>query len=428
MNKSMEISPKIICAYALNLDAVYSVVGEDISHLANGLLPEAREKIVSLVDLVSALLFCMQKGSGVELLIESEDVAKEIEASFQWKYRLGGNAGIMANVLATLGARPILNAPALSPRLAEMLHPLVRVPVAGVLREPHHAVIDREMKHFVFQFVEGDAVNTTDGKIFVPKNDRLIATFDPLNTRLFSTPDFDTYCQKKIHDFDGALVSGFHLVPHSIYEKAFEKKIVQIKSWKESHPQIFIHAEMGSFQNPEIMLHLLRHLPVDSVGLNEDELAKAQDLSPGWIGAMEAVMHLRDELGLSRVAVHTRDYIMSVMKGLIAPEDEVRALRCGADAAAALAASGSIEGQLPKEVNPAGLKAREEFILAGATSSDRGTYLDSGGVVVSLVPSLLARQPKFTVGLGDTATAAAFYEEVLAIKKRPLFDASIRGG
>ncbi|MDD1759683.1 MAG: hypothetical protein LUQ44_03665, partial [Methanothrix sp.] len=221
-------------------------------------------------------------------------------------------------------------------------------------------------------------------------------------------------------------VSGFHLVPHSIHEAIFKKKIAQIRSWKEGNPQIFIHAEMGSFQNTEIMLNLLQQLPIESVGLNEDELAKAWNLSPGWHGAMEAIMHLRDDLGLSRVAVHTRDYILSVMKDLIAPEDEVRALTRGADAAAALAASGSIDGQRPIEVNPAGLMARDEFCMAGATSSGRGAYLDSDGVIVSLVPSLLAREPKFTVGLGDTATAAAFYEELLAIKRSLLSDASIR--
>ena len=89
-------------------------------------------------------------------------------------------------------------------------------------------------------------------------------------------------------------------------------------------------------------------------------------------------MHLRDDLGLSRVAVHTRDYILSVMKGLIAPEDEVRSLTRGADAAAALAASGSIDGQLPKEVNPAGLMARDEFCMQGLHPSGRGAYTGFG--------------------------------------------------
>ena len=52
----------------------------------------------------------------------------QIEQSFSWQFRLGGNAGIMANVLAALGAKPVLNAPALGAKLAGMLHAGVRVP------------------------------------------------------------------------------------------------------------------------------------------------------------------------------------------------------------------------------------------------------------------------------------------------------------
>jgi ADP-dependent phosphofructokinase/glucokinase len=119
---------------------------------------------------------------------------------------------------------------------------------------------------------------------------------------------------------------------------------------------------------------------------------------------------------LSRVAVHTRDYTISVMKGLISPEREVEALTRGADAAAALAATGSMTDLPPEEVNPVGLDARDEFLRDGATPCGRGAYMSSGEEAVCLVPSLLARHPKFTVGLGDTTTAAIFYEELLAKK------------
>jgi ADP-dependent phosphofructokinase/glucokinase len=409
----------VICAYNINLDAVYNVSGKDVNHFSKVIKPKAMEKISSLDDLISMLLFCMQKGSGAEILVDGEDVSKEIRASFPWQYRLGGNAGIMANVLATFGARPILNSPALSPRLADMLHPLVQVPVAGILKEPLQAATDEEMVHYVFQFLEGESINTAGGRVVSPKENRLIATFDPLNTKLFSNQDFDSYCRERNHDFDGALVSGFHLVPKSIYKAIFKKKIAEVESWNEGHSRIFIHAEMGSFQDPEIMLYLLKQLPVDSVGLNEDELAAAAGgkLSPGWHGTMMAAERLRDDFGFDRVAVHTKDYILSVMKLPIRPKDEVKALIRGADTAASLAASGSIKGPPPSEVNPQGLKAREEFCNAGAKAYGRGAFLDLDGIVASLVPSLLARMPKFTVGLGDTLTAAAFYEEVLAIKK-----------
>lgn len=406
----------VICAYPVNLDAVHNVRGEEIASLARGLVPEAKERITSREDLISALLFCMQEGSGGELLIEGERVASLIESSFQWLYRLGGNAGIMANVLATLGALPVLNAPALSRRMAGMLHPAVRVPVSGSLKEPLIAAGETEMVHFVLQFTEGETVTALKRSIVAPKDNRLIATFDPLNSRLCSSPDFDAYCLDRIDDFDGAIVSGFHLVPLSRYQEIFEQKIAQIESWRKARPGLYIHAEMGNFQQTRIMEHLLPRLPVDSLGMNEDELAAVAGTRPGWQGILKAAEHLRHDLDLFRVCVHTGDLILSVMRGSMPPEDEVRALIRGADAAASLAATGSVRGPPPAEVNPIGMQAREEFRRDGAKASGRGAFMNYGEVVVSLVPSLLARRPRFTVGLGDTTTAAIFHEEMQALK------------
>jgi len=410
---------KIICAYTVNLDAVYNVNALELARLSSDLKPENQEKITRLEDLLSALLFCMKEGSGDELPIEREEVAVIIERAFHWEYRLGGNAGIMAGVLATLGAEPVLNASAIGRRMAEMLHPGIRIPVSGSLKEPLQAVGDKEMIHFVFQFTEGQTISTSGGPIVSSKANRLIATYDPLNSRLYSSPDFDAYCQENIKDFDGAIVSGFHLVPIIGFKEIFDRKIEQISSWKKANPGLYVHAEMGAFHEPEIMEYLLERLPVDSLGMNEDELARVTSLKPGWRGTMEAVLQIRVRLGLSRVAVHTRDYIISVMKGLIPPEREVEALTRGADAAAALAATGSITGLSPTEVNPEGLDARDEFLRNGAVSHGRGAYTSLGGEAVCLVPSLLARHPKFTVGLGDTTTAAIFYEEMLARRMPP---------
>jgi len=407
----------IICAFPINLDAICNISKERVSLLAEGVIPEPKERIDCLQDLFSALFFCMQEGSEVELLIDREEVARRIEGSFSWQFRLGGNAGIMANVLAILGGQPILNAPALSCRMAEMIHPGVRIPVAGYLREPLSATGDREMVHFVFQFIEGDAVDTPAGRIVARKDNRLIATFDPLNTQLYSNPDFDDFCRERILDFDGALVSGFHLAPSSSYEDIFQRKTGQIRSWKEDNPGIYIHAEMGSFQRPEIMHRLLELLFADSLGLNEDELAMIERCKPGWRETMEAVLRLRENLGFSRVAVHSRDFILSVMKDLIEPEDEVESLTSGSDAAAALAATGSVTGHPPEEVNHSGLEARDEFCREGAILSGRGAFMLCEDVDVCLVPSLLARRPRFTVGLGDTATAATFYKEIQAVKR-----------
>ncbi|MCX6680333.1 MAG: hypothetical protein NTX42_08215 [Methanothrix sp.] len=428
----------IICAYPVNVDAVCNIRSEEISALIpSNMKIELKESIGSREDLLSSLLFCMQQGSGAEILIQSPEVARQIEESFSWQFRLGGNAGIMANVLAVLGARPVLNAPALGAKLAGMLHTGVRVPAfstaePGLSRGETKANLERdqdletEMVHFVFQFKKGDLVASGQSKITAPSDNRFIATYDPVNTRLLSSRHFDFYCLENIREIDGALLSGFHLAPLKEYQEIFPQKIAQIKSWKDKNPQIFIHAEMGSFQSPEIMqslLLLLPQIPVDSLGLNEDELAAAEGSTPGslpvrWQETMQAAKRLRESLGLFRVAVHTRDYILSVMlPGMITAAIELSALQSGVDTAAALAATGYVIGEPPEVENLVGLEAKEEFCRNGATASGRGAFLQTGDTIISLMPSLLAKKPKITVGLGDTATAAIFFRELTAINK-----------
>jgi len=421
---------KIICAYPVNIDAVHNIRGEEISSLIQSghrptIKAELKESIGSRDDLISSLLFCMQQGSGAELLIESQALAEQIEASFPWQFRLGGNAGIMANFLATMGARPVLNAPALGPRLAGMLHPDVSIPVYGILKEPRLAAgepeMDKEAMHFVFQFKKGDAVSAPDNRIIAAGDNRFIATYDPVNASLKTNANFDAYCLANAGDFDGALLSGFHLAPIEHYQEIYPQKIAQIKSWRELNPKIFIHAEMGNFQSPEIMPYLLPLLPVDSLGLNEDELALAEGSFSSWSDCMQIVKRLRKRLGLFRVAVHTRDYILSViLEEKITATDELSALQSGVDAAAALAATGSAKGEPPQDVNSTGLEAREEFCDNGATRAGRGAFFNSGDEIISLMPSLLAKKPLITVGLGDTATAAIFFQELRAINGRKM--------
>jgi ADP-dependent phosphofructokinase/glucokinase len=415
----------IICAYTANVDAVCNIQGEEISRLLpRDMKIELKKSIASREDLFSSLLFCMMQGSGAEILIENETVAGRIEESFSWQFRLGGNAAIMSNVLALLGAKPVLNAPALGPRLAGMLHSAVHVPAlqaADPLQKEK-----TEMVHFVFQFKKGSEVLSGGRRIVAPRDNRFIATYDPVNTRILTSQNFDNYCLDNIHDFHGALLSGFHLVPLNGYQEIFAERIAQISSWKETNPQIFIHMEMGSFQSPVIMhflLSLLPKIPVDSLGMNEDELAAAEELQPGlppsgWQESMQAAMRLREKLGMFRVAVHTRDYIMSVMQpGRISAQDELIALQKGVEAATSLAATGIATGKQKAEINPLGLEAVEEFCRNGAVASGRGAFLHKGGVIVSLMPSLVVHKPRITVGLGDTATATMFFQELMAIRK-----------
>jgi ADP-dependent phosphofructokinase/glucokinase len=413
----------IVCAYNVNLDAVADVSGYRLSHIieSKGLKPhlELPEKISNLDDLVSALLFCMKEGRGAELQIDNWETASLIEQLFPWHLRLGGNAGNMANALAELGANVVLNVPALGKNLSSKIHQSVRVPaLAGgevILQSPLEAQTDTcEPVHFVLQFGSGETVKAAGETVISSRENRLIATFDHLNQRLHNNPHFEAYCSEHMGEVDGALVSGFHLMPFLGYQNVMDMRIEQIRSWKRQHPDLYIHAEMGSFQNYEIMQYILPHLPVDSIGMNEDELVGVRRFEPNWQGIMQEAKGLRDLLGISRVCIHTKEFIVSAIKGKILPANEVKALEYGAGVAGGLAHSGKIMARPPSlEANITGLKAVNELCeLPGAEKAGRGAYILYEDGALCLAPSFVVRRPQITVGLGDAMTAAAFFQEL----------------
>jgi ADP-dependent phosphofructokinase/glucokinase len=315
-----------------------------------------------------------------------------------------------------------------------MLHAGVDVPLLGKATEPRMAAakmqLGQEMVHFVFQFQKGLEVGSGRGKIIAHEDNRFIASYDPVNTALQSSMDFDSYCLEMIRHYDGALLSGFHLVALKKCRSIFPEKIDQIRSWKERNQDLFVHIETGSFQSPAIfsyLLDLIPKIPADSLGMNEDELAMAwgslsgsssQKQPASWHESIQAALSLQERLGISRVAVHTRDYILSVMKeGVISAREEIFALEKGVEAAASLAAGGFPMAEPPKELNEMGRQAVDGFCSMGAAAIGRGASLLSGGRVLSLTPSLQVKRPIITVGLGDTATASIFFYEIEAIKR-----------
>jgi ADP-dependent phosphofructokinase/glucokinase len=240
---------RVVCGYNVNIDAVHNISGEEISRLIadSGLRPTIGlpEKIKSLEDLITGLLFCMKSGSGAELLIDDPEVAGLIGKTFAWQNRLGGNAGNMANVLAQLGAEPVLNVPALTYRQASFLHPGVRVAKGGMLKPAASAAKEGEdMTHFVLQFSAGERVMTPGETVVSPQENRFIASFDSLNRRLYTDPDFDSYCREHLDEIEGALVAGFHLVSFPCLEESVKERIEQIRSWKKKRPELLLHAEM----------------------------------------------------------------------------------------------------------------------------------------------------------------------------------------
>jgi ADP-dependent phosphofructokinase/glucokinase len=334
---------RVLCAYNVNLDAIHTVRGEELQGLLlsplGKICAEMPESISRPEDFFSALLCYMKTGHGAELLIDNKDTANFLERAFSWKYRMGGNAGNMANTLALLGTQPVANVPSLTQRQASMFQPGVLVPGQGgdELVYPNEAVRGGEdLIHYVIQFIGGEKVMFQGETLITPRENRFIATFDRLNPGLYTNPSFNSYTSKHLDQVKGALISGFHLCPPDEFREVMDPAIERVNSWKEEKPDLYIHAEMGSFQGEDAARHMIGQIASDSIGMNEDELSLVQPFEPGWRGILDAILSLKREFGFPRICVHTKDFIMSLISGLLSPEEEIEALSYGARVAAAL--------------------------------------------------------------------------------------------
>ncbi len=363
-------------------------------------------EVRSLDDLAMAILYSMQNGSGCELMIESQ-LAESLASLFPWNYRMGGNAGNISNVLAALGAEPVVNVPSLTPRQASLFRRGVKVPAKNdaKLVEPREACsYERELIHFVIQYRNGETVETPVGLVRSPRANRIIASYDPLNRTLYLNPDFREWLKEPDPKVRGVLLSGFHLVPYDL-RYIFEERLEIMRDWLVDR---YSHIEMGSFERPEIMMHLLKVAEVDSIGMNEEELAMIRPTGSDWFEIADAAKWVHDEFDISRVCVHTRDFTLSISPD---PKKEIAALKLGAEIAGGLAATGSI-CKTELDVSARGRAAVDELLLHGGRRAGMGAFKPVGESNICIHPSFIARDPVTTVGLGDALTAAVLYKLV----------------
>ena len=433
---------KILCCYNVNIDSVCTIDGVKVAKYINSRdckIKDPSDCIRSMDDLLAHLLLCMKNGTGGEYPLETPDAIRESSLLVKDAptLRLGGNAGIAADVLSRLGASLVIpNVAALSSRQADLLPgDAIRIPCYRdgdddiTLLKPHDAVRgEEEAVHYVFDFKKGEEIVLPDAdqRIIAPENNRIIATYDPKNTALQVDSAFREFSDAHITEMDGALVSGFHLLHNaypdgSTYLDHVHRAIKQLKGWKSSNPDLRIHFESGDFFDMNIRDYVISCLSdvVDSIGMNEEEFLGA-DADFSATSIIEKAVRTIDELQISRLCVHARDFIVSVLDpAYIDHESEIDALNAGAIAAASRAKAGSVNRAslhaAMNDVKPSDAGVRECSEVQGyfnGKSIGNGVHLELNDYSVCIVPSLLCEHPVTTVGLGDTMTAGVFLREL----------------
>lgn len=435
----------ILCGYNANIDSISTIKGSDINELLllfpkkelTDRLSNLPGSINSVPDFLAGLISCMKHGSGGEWMIHEKSVYTWLKDRYFEKslLRMGGNMGIMANVLSDVGAsRVVPNV--VNPSEIQMSffsEKAIFLPPSNV---GHHSkTVTSEFAedpiHFVFDFKQGDIFSLFGEDVIIPRENRFIATYDPLNTRLKINNDFGDYSIKHIHEMDGALISGFHMLQSSYHDgSSYGDKLdhvcQQLKNWKSEKPEFHIHVEFGHFSMSELASSVFSSIAsiVDSIGINEDELATLSSLH--GVDAdpilrmdssviLEAAVKLCVISGLKRIFVHTREFVMSVSSDPVDYHDEIESLRFGVSCAATFAQSGRLESRdfirsTASNIDESEFGRQQIIKVSEMISAQQDGYACGKfkGYSVCAIPTLICNEPVSTVGLGDTVSAANF--------------------
>lgn len=460
----------ILCGYNVNIDSVYRISGAEVSELLRTFewteildkIENPPGKILSESDFVAGLAYCMKNGRGAEWLVSGQTVFEFLKDRYFQKslVRMGGNAGIMANVLSEIGASRVVPNVAVPSKtqLSLFSNKAIYFPDAPLQTEKNTEEIpksgpesnisasfgNQDPIHFVFDFSKDEIFSLYGTEIRVPRENRFIATCDHLNFRLFTSSAFEDYALKHAGEMDGALISGFHLLLEtypdgSTYKEILEKSFSQLKAWKARNEKLRVHVEFGHFSTKEIANSVFFKFSriSDSIGMNEDELAIFHNLHGvpvEGLSRMEAeavgnaARKLASRYGLGKLFIHTREFVLAVFpfpgkrknRGsptlLEAAEKGLEAMDFGLRCAGAYAASGRLGGRefiekeaLKLQESGFGREQLQLFLKAfDGKICGRGAFALIEGYMICILPTLLCKYPITTVGLGDTLTAGTF--------------------
>jgi ADP-dependent phosphofructokinase/glucokinase len=431
----------VFAAYNANVDAIVRVDDELAAALGEPVDDDSPEKLHTTGELVTALRRTMTAGHGNELPMSDELAATLLEVVEPDEQGLGGQAGLMSNVLSVLGAAPVFYTYMLSDRQrATFQRPdRIRYPVnddgaLALVPLTDAPVADQTKVNFIFEFTEGTefhGVTATD-------DTRLIAAMRPERFNL-EIGDLEAVVDRLGEAVGCALLSGYHSLKRR-YEDGtgFEEHVASgkrtLRRLREGH-DMRVQVEYGVTHYEELR-RLIREEIVpeaDLVGLDGRELSMlVSDLGLGdalpetgrpAVDDYEALAAVLDELDVDGVRLHATDYFLTATDDYLDPEAGRRGFEFAAVVAAAKASGGrvrtpeDVQGGLAYPPSDDGVAAVAELAdHVGAETTAAGSLATDAVVAV---PNRVVPNPQGTVGIGDAVAAASFALENALVDADP---------
>lgn len=439
--KKVEEVKAAVTAFNTNVDAVLKISGKRLEQLiANqklslqDLQDIKQTKLLNPEDVVKGIFKCFCNGIAEEWLSEEKAVYDWMMNNLGYdRLQMGGQGGIVANVLGILGVNKVkAHTNSLPKEQAEQflkLDNIVSYDENGQ-EKPAYQINRRQdvpMIHWIIEFDKGDKV-VVEGKEFVcPKANRFIATYDPLNLRLVFDENFVRETTGTPAEY--VVLSGMHALTSNNNGVALVEKVLPIVNAWHKHGAV-VHLEIASTQDIGVRKAILQKLAanVDSVGINERELidilevtgeeklAKACCENCHAENLFRALLRVKEILKTPRIQLHFFGLYVTVQNKSfrITPEQNRNGMMLAATVAAGKAGTGDINhkenlmwayGQKVSDVGLTELKTIADII-------EDEQFMDTGisqyaGFDVIAVPTILVEKPVTLVGMGDTISSVS---------------------
>ncbi|AFZ74037.1 ADP-dependent glucokinase/phosphofructokinase [Natronobacterium gregoryi] len=438
----------VFIAYNANVDAIVRVDEELESFLERPTEPGSglpSSPLASKRELAAAIAHTMAAGRGDEVAMADEFAATleaELEPDSQ---QMGGQAGIMTNLLTALGTAPITYTYLISERQLSMFdhpdevqYPTVEDDEVGYVPLTEAINTERTKINWVFEFREGDEFFG----VTAPEDTRFIAASRPPEFDL-SAGDLDEAIDQVGEVVDGALLAGYHNLTPDHVEEGYEethKHAREVIRRLRSESDVDVHVEYAVTHDDDLRESMYEWILPEAnvVGADTHELTMLHD--DAGIEAVEEppseatpfepeeilehyrmLEAVREELSVDCLQLHAMEYHLAVMESYHSPEALRRGLEFSAVNAATKAALGHISEPEDLETGlgyDPSMKGREAIELL---ADHVGEMADDGVLetpTVAACPNRVVDEPAGTVGIGDIVSSSSFVLELAVASDR----------
>lgn len=453
-----KIDANVLAAFNTNVDVVVHLTNSNLSFLQSHPridLEQVRKtageellELSSLNELLAVLSEALKVGKSHYVILTDLSLIDWLEEIFSIrKESMGGQAGIIANQMADLGARSLAYTSLLSSKQASMFLPEVQIPVMG----PSLSILnvgdavrkqDPTKENWIFEYAKGEEFEIDGEVIVTPRANRVILATRPAGVTMGFDPPFKKFLPELGRELDVAFLAGFHYAPSEREEldAYLKESISDVRKLKEDNPRLRLHFEYVPMRDGEAERSMLEAVAseIRSFGINENEVKRVlmlfgyeressaieEDESAYWL--YKGCLRLMDRLKFERIQLHNLGYYVVLLKKSY-PVDPRRVREASLYASAVNAMKAKYGGtvsyrdleeggaiKLPevgfKQLRRFASDMKKHGVEVPADFEKEG-ILDLDTHLVLIVPAQIVADPVSTVGMGDTISSSSFAYE-----------------